>query len=314
MSSPIHHRYNAFSDYIQRIFGEKVYKISIDAGFTCPNRDGSVGAGGCTFCDNKAFNPQYCLPEKSITKQIEEGIAFHSRRNRVAQKYLAYFQSFSNTYAPVELLEEKYGEALRHPAVSGIVIGTRPDCVDEVKLELIASLACKHFVHVEYGIESCYDETLQRIHRGHDFATAEKAICETAAKGIKTGAHLILGLPGETRRQMLDEAAILSKLPLTTVKFHQLQIIKATTMAKDYQSHPENFQLFGMEEYVDFMVDFLEKLHPDFVVERFTSEVPTRYILAPDWNKMRHYQILHLIENRLDERNSCQGIFWNNSI
>ncbi|MCX6231671.1 MAG: TIGR01212 family radical SAM protein [Bacteroidetes bacterium] len=300
-------RFNAYADYFKQHFGERVQKLSIDAGFSCPNRDGKVATGGCTYCNNDAFNPSYCLPEKSILQQIEEGIEFHARRYRRADKYLAYFQAYSNTYAPLEKLVQIYSQALHHPLITGLVIGTRPDCMDEDKLDYFAALSREKYVIIEYGIESCYDETLNHINRGHDFNTLVSMLELTAAKGIKTGGHLIFGLPGESKEQMLAEAGIISKLPLNNIKFHQLQIIKNTAMEKQYKTAPEEFSFFELEEYIEFIVDFLEHLNPDFVVERFAGEVPPRFLAGPSWGLIRNDQILQKIEKKLTERNTWQG-------
>jgi uncharacterized protein len=303
-------RFNSYSDYFRKYFGERVQKVTIDAGFTCPNRDGTCGTGGCTYCNNDAFNPSYCQPEKSVKRQIEEGMEFHTRRYRRASNYLAYFQAYSNTYAPLPDLERIYNEALTVPGIGGLVIGTRPDCIDEEKLDYFRQLAREFYIIIEYGIESCYNKTLQCINRGHTYEEAVSAIERTAAKGIKTGAHIIFGLPGETREEMLTEADILSKLPLDTIKFHQLQIIKDTPMADEYASHPEKFTFFGLNEYIDFFIDFLEKLNPDFVVERFTSEAPPKYHVGPNWGMIRNDQIMILFEKRLEERDTWQGKFY----
>ncbi|MCK4361577.1 MAG: TIGR01212 family radical SAM protein [Bacteroidales bacterium] len=300
-------RFNAYSNYILKEFGERVQKLSIDAGFTCPNRDGTVGTGGCTYCNNNAFNPSYCTPSKSISQQIIEGIEFHQKRYRRANKYLAYFQPFSNTYAPLDKLRNIYHEALKYPEVIGLVIGTRPDCIDDKKLEFFSELSKKYYVIIEYGIESCYDKTLERVNRGHSFEQSVKAITKTAQKGIKTGAHIIFGLPGETKQEMLDEADILSELPLNNIKFHQLQIIKDTEMAKEYREKPENFSLFSLDEYIDFIITFLERLTPDIVIERFAGEVPPRFLSGPNWGLIRNDQILNLIEKKLYEKNTWQG-------
>ena len=300
-------RFNAYSNYILKEFGERVQKLSIDAGFTCPNRDGTVGTGGCTYCNNNAFNPSYCTPSKSISQQIIEGIEFHQKRYRRANKYLAYFQPFSNTYAPLDKLRNIYNEALKFPEVIGLVIGTRPDCIDDKKLEFFSELSKKYYVIIEYGIESCYDKTLERVNRGHSFEQSVKAITKTAQKGIKTGAHIIFGLPGETKQEMLDEADILSELPLNNIKFHQLQIIKDTEMAKEYREKPENFNLFSLNEYIDFIITFLERLTPDIVIERFAGEVPPRFLSGPNWGLIRNDQILNLIEKKLYEKNTWQG-------
>ena len=282
-------------------------KISIDAGFSCPNRDGRISTGGCIFCSNEAFNPSYCRPEKSIKQQIEEGIEFHQRRYRRANQYLAYFQPFSNTYKPLEELKGIYQQALELPNIAGIVIGTRPDLVDEDLLQHLNKIQKTHYVMLEYGVESVYDETLKRVNRGHDFATAEKAIHMTADFGIPCGAHFIFGLPGETKGMMLDATDIISRLPLTTVKFHQLQILKGTKMAEEYLVHPEHFHLFDLEEYIDFVIGFAERLNPDIVIERFAGEVPPRYLVSEPWMKLRYDEVLNRIEKRMEERDTWQG-------
>lgn len=312
MNYPWNHnrRFNAYANYFRNQFGQRVQKLSIDAGFTCPNRDGKVGTGGCTYCNNDAFNPSYCQPHKPVIQQIEEGIEFHARRYRRAENYLAYFQAFSNTYAPLNDLKQIYNQALRHPLISGLVIGTRPDCMDEEKLDYFAELSQQKYLIIEYGIESCYDKTLKRINRGHNFETLVKMLELTASKGIKTGGHLIFGLPGETKQEMLAEAEIISNLPLNNIKFHQLQIIKGSMMETDYKQQPENYTFFQLEEYIEFMVDFLEKLNPAFVVERFAGEVPPRFLAGPGWGLIRNDQILQKIEKRLEEKDSWQGKFY----
>jgi len=300
-------RFNSYSRYFTRQFGGRVQKISIDAGFSCPNRDGKISTGGCTFCSNEAFNPSYCRPEKSIKQQIEEGIEFHQRRYRRANQYLAYFQPYSNTYKPLEELKGIYRQALEIPEITGIVIGTRPDLIDEGILQHLNDIQKTHYVMLEYGVESVYDETLKRVNRGHDFATAEKAIRLTADYGIPCGAHFIFGLPGESKTMMLDAADIISQLPLTTVKFHQLQIFKDTKMAEEYLLHPEVFHLFNLEEYIDFVIDFVERLNPNIVIERFAGEVPPRYLVSEPWMKLRYDEVLSRIEKRMEERETWQG-------
>lgn len=300
-------RFNSYSNYFKKQFGGRVQKISIDAGFSCPNRDGRISTGGCSFCSNAAFNPSYCQPEKSIRQQIEEGIKFHQRRYRRANQYLAYFQPFSNTYKPLAELKRIYSEALEVPSILGIVIGTRPDLIDEAILQHLNEIQKTHYVMLEYGVESVYDETLKRVNRGHNFATAERAIRMTADYGIPCGAHFIFGLPGETKAMMLDAADIISRLPLTTIKFHQLQIFKDTKISEEYQLHPEHFQLFDLEEYIDFVIDFAEHLHPDIVIERFAGEVPPRYLVSEPWMKLRYDAVLSRIEKRMEERGSWQG-------
>lgn len=318
-------RYNSFVGYFKRKYGERLQKIVLDAGFTCPNRDGKVGRGGCTYCDNAAFHPSYSTAGKSLHQQMDEGIEFHKVRYRTTEHYLAYFQSFSNTYAPLEHLQKLYEEALSHPDVVGLVIGTRPDCVDEEKLDYLAELARGNvlkdwrrslsgglertapIIIVEYGIESCYDSTLLRINRGHDFETAKKAVEDTAGRGLDVGVHFILGLPGETRKMMLDSCAMINTLPVRSVKFHQLQIVKGTVMEREYAECPEDFERFSLEEYLDFFVDMLERLRPDLFIERFVGEVPPRFVNETPWGLIRNVELLRLLEKRLEERDSWQG-------
>ncbi len=305
-------RFNSYNAYFTREFGGRVQKISIDAGFTCPNRDGKISTGGCTFCRNDAFNPSYCLPEKSIRQQIEEGIEFHQRRYRRAKSYLAYFQAYSNTYKPIDELERIYSEAISVEGITGIVIGTRPDCINEEILEMLSRLSKSGrpqglSIILEYGIESVYDDTLKRVNRGHDFATAKQAIEMTHKYGFHCGGHFIFGLPGESREMMLNAADIISKLPLTTVKFHQLQIFKDTKMADEYLSKPSDFHLFNLDEYIEFVIDFIERLNPDIVIERFAGEVPPRYLISKPWLNLRYDQVLARIEQRLAERDTYQG-------
>jgi radical SAM protein (TIGR01212 family) len=318
-------RYNSFVGYFKRRYGERLQKIVLDAGFTCPNRDGKVGRGGCTYCDNAAFHPSYSTAGKSLHQQLDEGIGFHKVRYRTTEHYLAYFQSFSNTYAPLERLRTLYEEALSHPSVVGVVIGTRPDCVDDEKLDYLADLArgrvlsgwkrslagepdrTTPIVIVEYGIESCYDVTLQRINRGHDFETARRAVHATAQRGLDVGAHFILGLPGETRQMMLDSCVMINELPLRSVKFHQLQIVKRTRMEKEYAECPQDFERFSLEEYLDFFTDMLERIRPTLSIERFAGEVPPRFVNETPWGLIRNVELLRLLDQRLEERDTWQG-------
>lgn len=301
-------RYNSASGRNRLLYGERLQRLVIDAGFTCPNRDGTVGRGGCTYCDNAAFHPGYSVPDKSIAEQIDEGIVFHRKRYRKATRYLAYFQSYSNTYAPVERLSALYSEALSHPEVDGLVIGTRPDCIDGDKLDLLEKLSreCKSLT-VEYGIESCYDDTLRRINRGHDFATAEKAVRDTVARGISTGAHFILGLPGETREMMLAQCGRINALPLDSVKFHQLQIVRGTAMEREFAARPQDFLQWTLDEYLDLIVDILERLRPDICIERVAGEVPPRFVTSLRWGMIRNFEILRLLDEKLVARNAWQG-------
>lgn len=304
--------FNAYSNHFKQLFGARVQKLSIDAGFTCPNRDGKLSFGGCTFCDNGAFNPSYCRRFKDITRQIDEGIEFHAKRYKKAGKYLAYFQAYSNTYAPLEVLKERYTEALSHPAVTGLVIGTRPDCVDASTLDYLAKLNEKHTIIIEYGIESCYDSTLERINRRHDFAATERAIAESRKRGLSVGGHLIFGLPGESREMMLSEADTLSRIGLSSLKFHQLILVKGTRMVEDYKAHPNDFLFMSFEQYCEFIVEFLERLSPDIVIERFAGEVPPRFHAGVGWNMLRNEQIVSLIEQKMNAENRFQGRLYQN--
>lgn len=270
-------------------------KLVLDAGFSCPGR--------CTFCDNTAFHPSYSTPDKSISQQLDEGIAFHAARGRAGGPYLAYFQSYSNTFAPIAHLKEVYGEALAHPAVSGIVIGTRPDCVDAEKLDYIASLGC---ARIEYGIESCRDDTLKRVRRGHDFACSEWAVRETATRGIPVCGHFILGLPGETRETLLEDVARINALPLDSIKFHQLQLLKGTPMETEYASRPEDFVRWTLPEYMDLLADLLERLRPTLAVGRLAASVPPRFLAVPGWG-VKASEFSRLLDQRLVERNTWQG-------
>ena len=300
-------RFNALPDYFKKEFGGRIQKVSVNAGFTCPNRDGKKGTGGCTYCNNNAFSPSYCLSEKSVRKQIEEGVDFHKTRYRRSCGYLAYFQSYTNTYAAAGYVKEIYEQALSVPGVKGLVIGTRPDCVDDDILNMIAGIAKENYVIVEYGIESCYNKTLKEINRGHDFESSKAAIRKTSGLGIRTGGHIIFGLPGESRADMLASARILSALPLNNIKFHQLQIVKDTVIAEQYKENPGKFNLFTLNDYLDFLVEFIEQLNPSFVVERFAGEVPLRFISGGERWGLRYDQILSLFEKKLEVRDTWQG-------
>ena len=303
-------RYNSYSEYIKKLFGGRIQKVAIDAGFTCPNRDGTKGIGGCTYCDNNAFNPSYCNPEKSIRQQIEEGIEFHAKRYRRASKFLVYFQPYSNTYAPLPILRQKYQEALDFPDVVGLVIGTRPDCVDDEKLNFLAELSRTYFIQVEYGIESHNNETLHQINRGHDAELSESVIHKTHEYGIRTGAHYIFGLPGETYEEMLQTSDIISGLPIDTVKFHQLQIVKGTQMEKEYLEDSSKFHVFNLKDYIDFIIRFIEMLNPSIVIERFTGEMPPRFIEGNNLGLIRYDEVLRRIEKELEKRDTWQGKYY----
>jgi len=262
-----------------------------------------LGTGGCTYCLNEAFHPAYSRPEIGLHQQIDEGIRFHRERYARAKGFLAYFQSYSNTYAPLDQLKQIYEEALSHPLIAGLVIGTRPDCVDAPKLDYLAELSQKHIIFIEYGIESCYNRTLQRIRRGHTFEQAQEAVVQSAARGLHTGAHFIFGLPGETKDDMMHTASIIGALPLTSVKFHQLQIIKGTDMELEYQQHPQDFVSFTLPEYLDFFADFVERFNPNIAIERFAGEVPPRFVSHTPWGLVRYADLVQMLDKKLSERN-----------
>lgn len=280
--------YNEFTFFLKKYFPYKVQKISLNAGFTCPNRDGTKGLGGCTYCNNQTFNPEYCKTEKSVTRQLEEGKQFFAHKYP-DMKYLAYFQAYTNTYAEFEGLKRKYEEALSVDGVVGLVIGTRPDCMPDPLLRYLEELNKHTFLLIEYGIETTRDVTLKRINRGHTYADTVETVNRTAACGILTGGHVILGLPGETHDEIIAQAAELSRLPLTTLKMHQLQLIRGTKMAREFECRPEDFHLFSVDEYIDLVIDYVEHLRPDLILERFVSQSPKELLIAPDWG-LKNYE------------------------
>ena len=286
-------QYNDFGTWLRKQFPDfRVQKISIDAGFTCPNRDGRISTGGCTYCDNRTFNPSYCDRNKSIREQLKEGKNFFNRKYS-NMKYLAYFQAFTNTYGSVDLLKQMYEEALQEEDIVGLVIGTRPDCISTPLLDYLEQLSRQTFLIVEYGIESANNETLRRINRGHTFECSKKAVEMTAERGILTGGHIILGLPGEDREESLRQAPIISSLPLNILKIHQMQIIKGTRLAEEYLQNP--FPLYTVEEYVRLIADYISLLRKDLVLERFVSQSPPELLVAPRWG-LKNYQFVHLLE------------------
>ena len=286
-------QYNDFGTWLRKQFPDfRVQKISIDAGFTCPNRDGRISTGGCTYCDNRTFNPSYCDRNKSIREQLKEGKNFFNRKYS-DMKYLAYFQAFTNTYGSVDLLKKLYEEALQEEDIVGLVIGTRPDCISTPLLDYLEQLSRQTFLIVEYGIESANNDTLRRINRGHTFECSKKAVEMTAERGILTGGHIILGLPGEDREESLRQAPIISSLPLNILKIHQMQIIKGTRLAEEYLQNP--FPLYTVEEYVRLIADYISLLRKDLVLERFVSQSPPELLIAPRWG-LKNYQFVHLLE------------------
>jgi uncharacterized protein len=287
--------YNSYGRFLREKFGCRVYKISVDAGFRCPNRDGFISTGGCAYCNNDSFRPPGANSANSVSEQIQTGMEFLRKRFR-AEKFIAYFQPSTNTYAPLETLIPVYQAAIESPDVVGISIGTRPDCVDEEKIAWLQQLAQTHFVTIEYGLQSVYDETLERINRGHDFQCWQKAMAMTRNRGIWLGTHLILGFPWETREQVLNEADILSNEDLNFIKLHHLHIVKNSALAVEYQENP--FPLLSLEDYADLVVEFIRRLNPQIYIERLFATAPNDLLIAPLWGKSKA-EIQHYIEKKL---------------
>ncbi len=301
-------RYNDFPGYFKNKFQGRVQKVSVDAGFTCPNRDGTKALNGCSYCNNTTFKPDYCRLEKSISEQVQQGIDFFAKKYK-SMRFLAYFQAYTNTYAPVKVLKERYEEALQNPKVVGLVIGTRPDCISGEVLDYLEKISKDFYVMVEFGVESVKNETLQRINRGHLYEHSIQAIEETAQRGIHNCAHLILGLPGEDRSDFLIQAKEISKLPVENLKLHQLQIHKGTKMASDYEKQPGEFHLFSADEYLELVVDYLEHLNPSIIVERFVSQAPPNMLIAPKWG-LKNFEFVAKLEKLLEKRQTWQGRLW----
>lgn len=298
-------RYNDYTSVLKNKFQERVQKITVNAGFTCPNRDGKKGWGGCTYCNNQTFTPDYCFSSKTVKEQVLEGISFFNHKYQ-AQKYIVYFQSYTNTYGSLPSLIALYEEALSHPQVIGIVIGTRPDCITDEMLEYFADLSKSKYVLIEYGVESTDNVTLEFINRGHTYETAVETIIKTSERGIYTGAHIILGLPGESKEKILEHADKLSELPLNVLKMHQLQLVKGTKMATQYAENSSLFHLYSLNEYIDLSIDFLERIRPEISIERFVSQSPKDLLIAPDWG-VKNFEFLDKINKRLLDRNTYQG-------
>jgi uncharacterized protein len=296
-------RYNAFGTFMKSRFGTSVYKVSVDAGFTCPNRDGTISTSGCIYCNNDCFCPDSCKSPLSVGEQVHNGIEFIKKRYNAA-KFLVYFQPYTNTYAPVSKLERLYAEALANPAVIGLAIGTRPDAVDEQKIKLMQSIAERYFVLIEYGMQSMYDKTLKYINRGHDYKTFLRALDITKVRGISIGAHIIVGFPTETREEMLAMADEISYLPVDFLKIHHLQVINDTPLAILYHENP--FHVFGYDEYLDFVTEFLERLSPRIVLQRLFATAPDNMLIAPQWGKNRQ-ETIRDIEMSLERKDTWQG-------
>tara|TARA_B100000989_G_scaffold109382_1_gene80265 strand:+ start:1755 stop:2681 length:927 start_codon:yes stop_codon:yes gene_type:complete len=294
-----------FSLYKKK-FGIKVQKFSIDAGFTCPNQDGTKGVGGCTYCNNNSFNPKYCKPKKSVNTQINEGISFFSKKYKKL-KYLAYFQAYTNTYAKLNQLKKIYNEALNHKSILGLIIATRPDCISVNTLNFLEKLVKNGFyIKIEYGIESTIDRTLNLINSCQTYSETINAFKISKGRGIDLGGHLILGLPKESKEDMLSHSEKISTLPINSLKIHHLQIIKNTMMAYQFKKDKPYFKFLNLDEYIDLVVDFLERLRPDIMIERFFSESPKEILIYPKYG-IKNYQLATLVEKRLKERNTYQG-------
>ncbi len=302
-------RYNDYSSYVRKHFGERVQKLSLHSGFTCPNRDGSKGTGGCTYCNNNSFNPDYCIPDKSISQQLDEGVAFFSKRRGI-KTYLAYFQSYTNTYAEADRVIRLYEEAINHPKVIGLVIGTRPDCISEEILTYLSGLSQSYYVSLELGVESTLNRTLIKVNRCHTYEETIGAFEMAKNRGIHLGAHLILGLPGESRKELLNHAINISELPVETLKIHHLQILKHTRMASQWRQHPENFNLFDLDSYLDLITDFIGYLRDDIIIERFINQAPSDLLLAPNWGGLKNFEIVSKIEQLLIQKDIWQGKFY----
>lgn len=299
--------FNSYSNYIKERFGERIQKISLNGGFSCPNRDGRVGVGGCAFCNNDAFITAYCTAEHGIDSQIADGKMFVTRRYRKARRFFAYFQAYTNTYTSIERLRELFAQVLAYPEIIGVVVGTRPDCIDDEKLEFFAEMAQSHYVVLEYGVESIYNETLLRINRGHSYEQSVAAIEQTHKYGIHVGAHIILGLPNETHEEMLAMATEISRLPLHSLKLHQLQIVKNTQFAEEYERNPQEFNLFSVEEYIPFVAEFVSRLSPEIKIERFAGDSPIRVRIAPVWEDVKYERFVQKLEEYMFENNLWQG-------
>ncbi|MCL7765288.1 TIGR01212 family radical SAM protein [Polaribacter sp. Z014] len=303
-------RYLDYSSFIKLNFGERVQKISLDIGFSCPNRDGSKGYGGCTYCNNNTFNPDYCEPNKSVKQQLQEGISRFSSKYKT-QQYLAYFQAYTNTYSDFESLKKMYEEALSVPNVIGLVIGTRPDCISDEVIDYLSFLSKTHFISLEFGVESTLNNTLKKVNRCHSYDDSIATFNKCKNKGFHLGAHLIIGLPGETKEDLLNHAIEISKLPIDTLKLHHLQIVKQSIMASQYKRNPEDFNLFTPESYIAFITQFVALLRPDIVIERFISQAPIDLLIAPKWNGLKNFEMVAKIDKQMELENTWQGKDYN---
>ena len=297
--------YRDFADFLAGYFPYKVQKLAINAGFTCPNRDGSKGIGGCTYCNNQTFNPSYCAPRLSVAEQIEEGKSFFGRKYP-DMRYLAYFQAYTNTHGDIDRLMALYREALAQPMVEGLIIGTRPDCVPDKLLDELESLSREKFVMIEYGAETSHNVTLDRINRCHTWEDTVDAVTRTVARHIPVGLHLIIGLPGEDDQMILETIDRISALPIDTVKLHQLQLIRGTRMARDIEQGLYDVPVFTADSYIDLCCRIIERISPSIAIERFVSQSSDNLLISPRWG-LKNYQFTNLLNNRIKENGIRQG-------
>jgi radical SAM protein (TIGR01212 family) len=297
-------RYRDYNSYLRELFGERVQKIPLDAGFTCPNRDGTISRGGCIYCDSRGSGSgAFTQRGESLEEQILRGLNWAGKKYR-ASKFIAYFQSFTNTYAPVAQLRDLYDRALKHEGMVGLSVGTRPDCLDEEILGLLAAYQEKFLVWLELGLQSAHDVTLLKINRGHDVACFDRAVAGARAKGLNVCAHVILGLPGENPEMMMETARHLGDLAVEGVKIHALYVVKGTHLAKIHEQ--AGYRCLEREEYADLLLDFLERLPPAMVIQRLTGDPVPAELVAPIWVREKA-KTLNLISKRFEERDSWQG-------
>ena len=296
-------RFRSYNKWLKEKFGERVYKVIVDAGFTCPNRDGTVAVGGCAYCNNNSFRPPSAIKTDPIRDQVREDIEYIRKRFH-ANKFIIYFQPFSNTYADTNYLRELYTDAIGHPEVVGLAIGTRPDCVDAEKIAMIDEIAQRTFVSLEFGVESIYDDTLRRVNRGHDYGAFLRAMDSVRGRSIHIGAHLILGFPWETRDQWLAMADEMSRVGIDALKIHHLHIVRGTALGAEFMRRP--FRVLEYQEYLDLLCEFIERLDPRIIIERLFGEAPFGLLVAPNWRRNKN-DLVRDIQRIFEQRNVRQG-------
>jgi radical SAM protein (TIGR01212 family) len=296
-------RYRAFGAFLRERFGRRVARVTLDAGFTCPNVDGTVTVGGCVYCDNRSFSPNRRLPRTTIGAQVERGVRLLAPRYK-ADRFLAYFQAATNTHAPLEKLRRLYDEALEHPQIVGLAIGTRPDSVPDPVLDLLQGYAQQRYVCLELGLQTIHNRSLDWMNRGHHYDAFVDAIGRCQGRGLDLCAHVILGLPGESHADMMATAEALAGLPVDAVKIHNLHVVRRTPLEEMYQRG--EVTLFEREEYVQLVCDFLERLPPQMVIHRLSGDAPPDYLVAPEWC-LDKSALLQKIHDELERRDSWQG-------